>query len=122
MSVPVALEALHARLDEYGPVAFLVTVNEQGTAHVVSVEVRTDGDQLVVPTGRSTRRNLEHNPHLTLLWPLGHDPAYSMIVDATVTSLEDDEATIAPQSAVLHRVAGSNGDGPVCVPVTRPDA
>jgi len=122
MSVPVELEALRARLDEYGPVAFLVTVNEQGSAHVVSVEVHTDGDHLVVPTGRTTRRNLEHNPHLTLLWPLGHDPAYSMIVDASVASLRDDEATIRPRSAVLHRVADATGGGPMCVPVTPPVA
>lgn len=119
MSVPVELRALRSRMDEYGDVAFVVTVDGQGGAHVVSAELRLVGDHLVVPMGRTTRRNLELNPSLTLLWPPRLDPAYCMLVDATVVSLgaEPSEATVAPHSAVLHRVAGSPGEGPNCVPV-----
>lgn len=122
MSVPVELDSLRSRVDEYGRVAYLVTVGEKGTGHVVSVELRFDGDRLVVPTGRTTRRNLEGNPTLTLLWPLGPDPAYSMIVDAIAVSFAEDaaEVVVEPHSAVLHRVAGASGEGPSCVPLSGP--
>ncbi len=120
MSVPVEPSAVRDRIAEYGTVAYLVTVGEQGRAHVVSVEVRVDGDRLVVPTGRTSRRNLEANPALTLLWPPRPDPTYSMLVDGVATSFSDEpaEATVEPHSAVLHRVAAATGDGPNCVAVT----
>jgi hypothetical protein len=124
MSVPVELPALRSRIDEYGTTAFLVTVGPEGGAHVVSVTVRVDGDRLVVPTGRTTRANLERNPGATLLWPPRPDPAYSLIVDATavVATEEADGAVLEPRSAILHRVAGAAGDGPTCVPVTEEHA
>src|SRR5207344_2322150 len=109
MSLPVDLDALRDRIAEFGKAAFLVTVNEQGTAHVVSAVLRYDGDRLVVPIGRRTRANIERVPEVTLLWSPGPDPAYCMIADATVVSVADDEAeaTVEPHSAVLHRVAGT---------------
>jgi hypothetical protein len=120
MSVPVELQAVRDRIAEFGTVAYLVTVSDEGRAHVVSVDVRVEGDRLIVPTGRTSRRNLEANPELTLLWPPGPDPAYSMLVDAVATAFSEEsaEATVEPHSAVLHRVAGATGDGPNCVPVT----
>jgi hypothetical protein len=41
---------------------------------------------------------------------------------AFVADLDDDGERIAiePTSAVLHRVAGVEGDGPNCVPVSAP--
>src|SRR6478735_869879 len=122
MSVPVELDALRSRVDEYGRVAYLVTVGDTGAAHVVSVELGFDGDRLVVPAGRTTRRNLAANPALTLLWPLGPDPAYSMIVDAVAVPFGADaaEVLVEPRSAVLHRVAGASGEGPTCVPLSEP--
>jgi hypothetical protein len=124
MSVPVELSAVRDRIAEYGSVAYLVTVGDEGRAHVVSVEVRVEGDRLVVPLGRTSRRNLEANPALTLLWPPRPDPAYSMLVDATAASFSDDpaEVTVEPHSAVLHRVAGAAGDGPTCLPLADPVA
>jgi Pyridoxamine 5'-phosphate oxidase len=125
MSVPVELSAVRAAIAEHGRVAYLLTVNDDATPHVVSVEVTVtgqdiDGDRLVVGTGRRTRANLERATRVTLLWPAGPDPAYSLIVDATVASLADDGATaaLAPSAAVLHRVVGAAGEGPNCVPVT----
>ena len=121
MSVPVELSALRDAIAEHGRVAYLLTVNDDATPHVVSVEVTVDveDDTLVVGTGRRTRANLERAPRVTLLWPTGPDQAYSLIVDATVASLADDASTaaLAPSAAVLHRVAGADGDGPNCVPV-----
>jgi len=98
-------------------VAYLVTVGDRGTPHVVSVAVELDDDHLVVGAGRSTRANLERSGEATLLWPPGPDPAYSLLVDATAVAVDGERATLAPRSAVLHRVAGATGEGPTCVPV-----
>jgi hypothetical protein len=118
MSVPVDLDALRERIADFGTRAFLVTVGENGTAHVVSVSLRVEGDGLAVGVGPRSRANVEQNQEVTLLWPPGPDPAYSMIVDATAVADAEDEITLQPHSAVLHRVAGTPGDGPTCVPVT----
>jgi hypothetical protein len=119
MSLPVELAALRDRLAEYGDSAFLVTVNEDATPHVVSVVVAYENDQLVLSAGRTSRRNAAHNSTLTLVWPPRPDPAYSMIVDGTSADAGDEAGpmTIEPRSAVLHRVAGAPGDGPTCLPL-----
>jgi hypothetical protein len=117
MSQPVDLDALGERLAEYGPSAFLVTVNEDGTPHVVSVEVRYADQQFTMSVGRSSRKNAGRTSELTLLWPSGPDPAYSMIVDVTFVGAEGEDGpiTVAPHAAILHRIAGAAGDGPTCV-------
>jgi hypothetical protein len=120
MSVSVDLDALRERIADHGTTAFLVTVSENGTAHVVSVSLRFEGNGLAVGVGRRSRANVEQNQEVTLLWPPGPDPAYSMIVDATALPGDEDEITLHPHSAVLHRVAGAAGDGPTCLPVTEP--
>ncbi len=129
MSQPVDLSTLAPQLLDYGTTAYLVTVNDDGSAHVVSALVRAEGTALVTGVGRRTRANLERSPAVTLLWPTAPDPAYSLIVDATFTGLSagvsvvesagglDDEVMLAPFSAVLHRIAGSVGDGPTCLPL-----
>jgi hypothetical protein len=119
VSQPVDLAALRDRLDEYGDAAFLVTVNDDGTPHVVSVSLRHDGDRLVMAAGRRTRANLERSPAATLLWAPRPDPAYSLIVDvAHRGSADEREITLEPHAAILHRVAGAPGDGPTCLPLS----
>lgn len=120
MSVRVELEALWERIAEHGERAYLVTVTDEGTPHVVSVVVGRVDDRLAVGAGRRTRANLETRPSLTLLWPPAADPAYSLLVDGSfVADLDGGERiAIEPTAAVLHRVAGVEGDGPNCVPVS----
>jgi hypothetical protein len=120
MSVRVELDKLWERIGEYGPQAYLVTVTDEGTPHVVSVVVDRLDDRLAVGMGRRTRANLQVRPTLTLLWPPAADPAYSLVVDGTVAGELDagERMAIDPTSAVLHRVAGAEGDGPNCVPVS----
>jgi len=124
MSQPVDLPALAARIADHGPTAFLVTVNDDGTPHVVSAVVRTEDEALVLGAGQRTQANLTRRPKVTLLWPAGPDPAYSLIVDATYVADGEaahdqtvGEVTLVPRAAVLHRVAGSLGEGPNCIPV-----
>lgn len=118
MSVPVDLAALRDRLAEHGPHPFLVTVNDDGTPHVTSVTVRLESDVLVAGAGRRTRQNVVARPAVALLWPPAEDPGYSLIVDAVATGDEgSEELRMAPHAAILHRVAGADGEGPSCLGV-----
>jgi hypothetical protein len=119
MSVTVDLQALAERLAEYGVRAYLVTVADDQRPHVVSVEVRLDGDHLVTRVGRGTGSNLQARPAATFLWPAPDGSDYSLIVDGTaVDPAGEGQLTVRPEAAVLHRVAGTQGEGPTCVKVT----
>ncbi|HZA75506.1 MAG TPA: pyridoxamine 5'-phosphate oxidase family protein [Acidimicrobiales bacterium] len=125
MSVSVGLDELHQCIDACGPRAFLVTVSEGGVPHVVSVVVHREDDAMAFETGRTSRANLRARPTATLLWPPGPldtadslDGEYSLIVDGQADLADDgDRVTLHPSAAVLHRIAGSAGDGPGCIPV-----
>ena len=118
MSIPVALDALRARLDEFGAGAYLFTVGEDRRPHVVSVRVACDADGLTMHAGRRTAANLEALPDFTLLWPSPNGGDYSLIVDAVVTTPPGADGAFAarPTSAVLHRSATASGSGPTCLP------
>jgi hypothetical protein len=122
MSQPVELPALRSRLEEYGSSAFLTTVGDEASPHVTSVTVRMDGDRLVFGAGRTSRANLEARPTVALLWPAPAGADYSLIVDGTFDGPVGDAGDVAlrPTSAILHRVAGTPGDGATCLPVTEP--
>ncbi|MBN2623828.1 MAG: hypothetical protein JXA83_10685 [Acidimicrobiales bacterium] len=119
MSVAVELEALAARVAEYGSRAYLLTVTDDRVPHVVSVEVAVQDGLLVTSVGRSTGANLGARPRATFLWPPPEPSGdYSLIVDGTaVDPSGEGPITIEPTRAVLHRVAGATGTGPTCVPV-----
>jgi len=119
MSIAVEIAELEERIAEYGPQAFLVTVRDEGTPHVVSAVVRIEGGRLRTGAGSRTRANLAARPTATLLWSPPAGAAYSLIVDATADPEASDDESIALEvaSAVLHRMAGAPGDGPTCLPV-----
>jgi hypothetical protein len=124
MSIAVSLQELHDRIEACGARAFLVTVSEGGAAHVVSVVVRRDGDALAFDAGRTSRANLAARPTATLLWPSKafEHGEYSLIVDGHADTADDGDAvTVDPTAAVLHRIAGSTGDGPSCIRVLSRD-
>jgi hypothetical protein len=118
VSITVALDALRARVEEFGPVAFLLTVGEGARPHVVSVGVEWDADRLVAGAGRTTAANVGRQPAVSLLWPAAGD--YALIVDgAAAVETRDGGAVVViePSRAVLHRVANASGEGPSCVTV-----
>jgi hypothetical protein len=123
MSVKVELEDLQARLAEYGPVAFLVTVGDDSRPHVVSVRVQLDDGELVTGAGRTTAGNIGARPDATLLWPSPPGGDYGLIVDGPARVRDADgegegqEALIEPVRAVLHRLADAAGTGPGCVTI-----
>jgi hypothetical protein len=117
MSIGVALDELRTRIEEFTTDAYLLTVSDDGRAHSVAVAVAWDGDQLVISSGGTTRRNASARPLVALLWPPNERGGYSLIVDAEVARVDDDAETVTltPTRAVLHRPAP--GGGSDCAPV-----
>lgn len=109
MSVKVDLGELEGRLGEYG-FAYLVTVGDEGRAHVLAVMPEsTDAGLHVSGIGRHSVANATARPSVTLVWPPTEDGGYSLIVDGTAT-VGDGELTVAPTKAILHRPApGADG-------------
>ena len=121
MSIAVGLDALHERVLEYGPNAFLVTVTEEGRAHTVTVVVAWEADELVAGAGRTTSANITHTATASLLWPAKPGEDYSLIVDGAAmvrrAGEPDAMAIVRPTRAVLHRSAWAETDGPSCVTI-----
>ena len=108
MSISVLLRHLSAALGERGSGAYVLTVSEGGTPHVVHAQVVTAGDQLVASVGAHTADNARRRPRVSLLYPSRTEVDYSLIVDATaaVEVTEDGpRLRLAPTRAVLHRPA-----------------
>ncbi len=133
MSVNVPLDELAAVLDRRSNVAYLLTVGDDQRTHCVASTLGWDGDELVVPAGRSSVRNASARGHVVLLSPPAAgiaappsgDDGYSLIVDADVTGTSAGSGAtgsavrVRPTHAVLHRpaVAPDGGRGNDCVPV-----
>ncbi len=117
MSDEVELRDLQAALARYGAAAFLVTVGDTGTPHVVSVPVTLEGGTLVAPAGRTTAANVAARSSVSLLWP-GPVEDYCLIVDgpAEVAGRGDAARVIVePVRAVRHRLAGGDPARPSCI-------
>ena len=117
MSAPPDTASLAERLEEYGPVAHLVTVGADGAPHVVAVRVaQRDGD-LVVGAGRHTAANAAAHPGVTLLWAAPAGRHYSLIVDGTARSTAAGTLAVTPTRAVLHRTPGGDPSAPNCITI-----
>ena len=83
MSIPVTDNDVPARLEEYGSVAFLVTVGVDGSAKVVHVPVVWDASASAFrcTPGGGTLRNLTKPGPVTLVFPPPADGDHSMLVD-----------------------------------------
>jgi hypothetical protein len=113
MSIAVELEQLRETIERYPTDPFLLTVGDDGRTHSVEVVPRWDGDELVVPAGRSSLANAGQRPLVALLWPTPTRGEFSLIVDAATTAAGDGEVRLRPTRAVLHRRAAS-GTGSDC--------
>jgi hypothetical protein len=126
MSIPVELEALRAAIDERGLTAYLLTVSDDATPHVVHAAFRWEGDELVADVGKRTAANAAARPAVSLLFPLRDAGDYSLIVDgsAVVTTAGDERRVrVTPVRAILHRPAAvpdpDASCGADCVPLLR---
>jgi hypothetical protein len=116
MSIAVDLEDIPSAIATQIGWCYLLTVSDDGRAHSVAVPVRWDGDELVVPAGRTTSANAQARSLVALLWPPPERGGFSLIVDAHAKRVDDGQIWVEPTRAVLHRPAPS-GDGNDCAPV-----
>lgn len=106
MSTPVPLAELAQTMEGY-PLAYLLTVSDDGRVHAVQAHPSVDGGRLRVPgLGRRSLTNAGERPSVTLLWPPTDDGGYSLIVDGEAELL-DDGVRLTPSRAVLHRAAAA---------------
>ncbi|MEM9517639.1 MAG: pyridoxamine 5'-phosphate oxidase family protein [Actinomycetota bacterium] len=121
MSIPVAIDELHAATAERG-FAYLLTVRDSQTPHVVAVDPQWADSQLVMSVGRGTAANARARTNITLCYPPADDDGYSLIVDGTAAVDADEVLSFTPTGAVLHRPAapgstGATGCSNDCLPV-----
>jgi hypothetical protein len=82
MTMKVELADLAKRVNDYG-FAYLVTVGESSTAHVLAVWPELGPEGLVVDgVGRHSQENAQARSDVTLVWPPTTDGGYSLLVDA----------------------------------------
>ena len=108
MSISVAMAELESAVHERGPVAYVVTVTDLGTPHVVHAEVLVGESGLVAAVGEHTARNALQRPSVSLLYPCRRADDYSLIVDAVATVVSDTggrRLLLMATRAVLHRPA-----------------
>jgi len=121
MSVKVDLDQLAEELANF-TFGYLITVGDDYRAHTVAADpVFTEGVLDLGPVGRTTRRNAESHPDVTLVWPPRQPGGYTLIVDGAA-GLTDAELRVVPTGAVLHRPATpgastASGCGDDCVPL-----
>jgi len=109
MSMTVGLNDLEAALRERGEAAYVITVNDQGTPHVVLAEVTRSGGDLLAAVGPRTASFAERRPRVSLAYPVRNPSDYTLIVDAVATVARTSggpRLQLAPTRAVLHRPAG----------------
>jgi hypothetical protein len=134
MSSPALLTELEAAARERGPLAYVVTIGEDGAPHVVQADVQISGEQVVALVGKRTAINARARARVSLLFPSRHGDDRNLIIDgvAAVDATEDDRAfrlRLTPTRAVLHRPVPaadptSSPCGSDCVPIpltARPD-
>ena len=106
MSMKVELGELADRLQEYS-YAYLVTVGDDGRAHLLAVLPELSPDALTISgVGKHSLANVATHPTATLVWPPAGPDGYSLIVDGTaVPGSSDGEIVVTPTKAILHRPA-----------------
>lgn len=131
MSIPVEPADIGEQMEQFGTVAYVLTVRDDATPHIAHLDLRLDGDVLRCGASRSAAANVAQRPTISVLWPPYEPGGYSMIVDAvarTVDGAEGLELELRPTSGVLHRPATpatpatSPNCSSDCAPLGSPDA
>ncbi|MCI0547919.1 MAG: pyridoxamine 5'-phosphate oxidase family protein [Candidatus Rokubacteria bacterium] len=117
MNIQVAREQLAAAVRERGSGAYVLTVTEDGTPHVVHARVEWDGAELVAEVGARTAENASARPRISLLYPIRSETDYSLIVDgvACVEAAGDGRRLrVTPARGVFHRPGPSPDPASSC--------
>jgi hypothetical protein len=115
---------IESRLDDFGPLATLVTVTDAGTPHVGTVLVTAAAGSLRMQVGARTADNVQGHPDVTLAWiHPGRD--YQLIIDGSgscADSIGEDglrTLVVRVEQGILHRLADRPTAGPTCIPLSR---
>jgi hypothetical protein len=125
VSIPVDMQELRNAVAARPPLAYVLTVADDGRPHSVHAPVAWRGDSLAVQVGRRTAANAAARPSVSLLYPVRDGGDYSLIVDGTAAVATDAGKPcllITPTKAVLHRPAAdpnptASACGAHCVPL-----
>ena len=104
VSIPVDIAQLAEALADRGA-GYLLTAAADGRVKVVSVEPTLSDGVLRFPPSRGSASNLSANPAATLLFPPAEPRGHTLLVDGMATG--DDGIVFTPESAILHRPAGT---------------
>lgn len=106
MSIPVDLAEVGKAAAEYD-FAYLVTISDDASAHVVAVRAAVgDSVMSVSNLGSHSLANATARPQVTLVWPPRSVEQYSLISDGRATpGSAPGSITIVPSRAVKHRPA-----------------
>jgi hypothetical protein len=110
VSIPVELADLPAQVARFGSRALLVTNSIDGPPHVASVVVTLEQRDLSMRAGTKTRANVNANPAVTIVWTAGSEADHCLVVDGTALGASAETLIVSPTSAVLHRLAISEGE------------
>ena len=122
MGRPVEFVDVAAGVEQFGPLATMVTVTADGTPHVGSVLVTAADDRLHVRIGPRTCENVRAHAMVTLVW-VDAVLGYQLIVDGVASTDPAPEAdglhpmVIVAERGILHRLAGRDDAGPTCLPL-----
>jgi hypothetical protein len=120
VSIKVELGELRQQVDACGSYAFLLTVNEDGRPHAVSLRVTWDGEELIGAPGPRTIANAERSPEVSLLWPDSGRAGFTLFVNGRAEVRADGDSptvSVKPVTAVLHKTPEGEAQAPGCVPV-----
>jgi hypothetical protein len=117
VTVSPVRDVLAEHFERFGEHPFLITVDADGAAHVVSVTARLEDRGIAATAGNTSRANVNANPAVTLLWPGAATDPYALIVDGAARLAADASETLVvqPSRAVLHRRADADEALPSCV-------
>ena len=117
MSIRVELNELRGVAAGQAPFAYLLTVSDDSTAHVVAITPEIGDGAITCEAGNRSCANATARPRVSLLWPPARPDDYSLIVDGAAT-VEGSTVRVVPERAVRHRPAP--GAGSDCAPVAIP--
>ena len=104
MSAHVDLDQLAGAVDDF-TFAYLVTVNDDHHAHVVTVQPAfADGVFAIAAIGDRTSANLAQHSDVTLVFPPRDPGGYTLLIDGHA-DLKGTRLQVFPSRAILHRQA-----------------
>jgi hypothetical protein len=119
MASPIDPSRLRHHIEDYGPLATVITVSADGHPHVGTSMVEIEGGIVRIQVGPGTAGHLEENAAVCLTWSPPDGELYQLIVDGVaddVRPLGDVfQVEVTVVGGIRHRVAGAPTTAPTCL-------